>query len=163
VGTSHGRSGGLQSEINVTPLVDVVLVLLIIFMVIVPLTLRGYDVDIPGEASGAPPPERDEEQVLLSIEPEGCPVTEPPEAGLPRPCHVRVNDEEVAIEDLSRRVAEIFENRHGPDRVLFLAAHDSLNYEGVMRIVDVARSGVEDLRIGVVAERASSPGAEGRV
>ena len=48
MGFTTNGSGGFQSEINVTPLVDVVLVLLIIFMVIIPLTMRGYDVDIPG-------------------------------------------------------------------------------------------------------------------
>ena len=46
-----GSNGGIQSDINVTPLVDVVLVLLIIFIVMVPAMMHGYDVDVPGEAS----------------------------------------------------------------------------------------------------------------
>jgi len=147
-------SGGLQSEINVTPLVDVVLVLLIIFMVIVPLTLHGYDVDIPGESIVAEPVEPSHEQVVLVIDVNDCPIVEPPETeGLPGDCGVRVNDERLPVTQLASRVAELFATREGPDRVLFLAAGDSLNYEGVMRIVDLAKSEVEGLRIGLVTER----------
>ena len=54
---NRGDSGsGLQSEINITPLVDVVLVLLIIFMVVVPLLMQGYDVDIPRDFAAMPRP-----------------------------------------------------------------------------------------------------------
>jgi biopolymer transport protein ExbD len=147
-------TGGFQSEINVTPLVDVVLVLLIIFMVIVPLTLRGYDVDIPGESVPTPPDEPGAEQIVLGIDVSRCPVMEPPVSdGLPENCRVRINDEEVLVTDLANRISEIFATREPTDRVLFLVAQEQLNYEGVMRIVDIAKSGIEDLRIGLVAER----------
>jgi biopolymer transport protein ExbD len=145
------ESGAYNSEINVTPLVDVVLVLLIIFMMIVPLTLRGYDVDIPGEAVAAPPTERHVEQIVMEITVAACPVVEPPEtAGLPLDCTVLLNEEAVPVADLAQRVNQIFAGRAPSDAVLFLAADAQLNYEGVMRIVDVARSGVEELRIGLV-------------
>jgi len=148
-----GGSGDLHSEINVTPLVDVVLVLLIIFMVIVPLTLHGYDVDIPGESVSTPPAEPGEEQIVLGIDPTGCAMLEPPAGeGLAVGCHVRLNDEELPVTDLAARIGEIFAAREATDRVLFLAADDQLNYEGVMRIVDVAKSGVDGLRIGLVTE-----------
>lgn len=144
--------GGLQSEINVTPLVDVVLVLLILFMVIVPLTLRSYHVEVPGEqnteaaASEERPP-----QIVLSIDPATCPATQQPaSAGLPQGCQVLVNDEPLPVTSLAERMTEIFTERSPKDRVLFLAAHDQLNYEAVMRIVDAARSDVEDLRIGLM-------------
>jgi biopolymer transport protein TolR len=145
----------LQSDINVTPLVDVVLVLLIIFMVIVPLTMRGYDVDIPGESSSVTvSAEPAKEQMVLAIEIDNCPVMQPPQGdGLPADCRVRVNDEVVQVTDLSDHVAEVFADRVGSDRVLFLAAEEDLNYEGVMRILGLARSGAEDLRIGFVTER----------
>ena len=150
--TMNGNdSGTYNSEINVTPLVDVVLVLLIIFMMIVPLTLRGYDVDIPGQAAVAPPAERHVEQIVLEITVAACPVIEPPEtAGLPLDCTVLLNKEAVPVAGLAQRVNEIFAGRAPSDSVLFLAADARLNYEGVMRIVDVARSGVADLRIGLV-------------
>jgi biopolymer transport protein ExbD len=150
----NGGSDGLHSEINITPLVDVVLVLLIIFMVIVPLTLHGYDVDIPGESIVTEPVEPSHEQIVLAIDVNDCPVVDPPETeGLPGDCRVRVNDEQLPVTQLAGRVAELFATREGPDRVLFLAAGDPLNYEGVMRIVDVAKSEVEGLRIGLVTER----------
>jgi len=148
-----GGSGGLQSEINVTPLVDVVLVLLIIFMVIIPLTMRGYDIDIPGESNEAAPVASDVEQIVLGIDVEICPMTAPPASdGLPGNCRVRLNDESLPVADLAGRVTEIFEVRQPIDRVLFLAANEELNYEGVMRIVDVARSGAKGLRIGLITE-----------
>jgi len=157
VAMNTGNGSGLQSDINVTPLVDVVLVLLIIFMVIVPLTMRGYDVAIPGESSTTAAPADPPEQIVLAIEVAGCPMTEPPPgAGLPAGCRVRINDDVIAVTDLSTRVAEIFSGRAAADRVLFLAAAEPLNYEGVMRILDLARSGVDDLRIGFVTERAAA-------
>jgi biopolymer transport protein ExbD len=148
---SGSGPGGLQFEINVTPLVDVVLVLLIIFMVIVPLTLRGYDVDIAGRAieTAAPPPRR--EQVVLGIDVAACPLVQPPgRAGLPRDCRVRVNDALIPVTALGPRIAEIFASRRPEDRVLFLDVQEQLNYEGVMRVIDLARSGVPGLRIGLV-------------
>jgi biopolymer transport protein TolR len=149
-----GGGGGFHSEINVTPLVDVVLVLLIIFMVIIPMTLHGYDVDIPGEAVASVTPEPSADQIVLGIGPEDCPVFEPPESvGLPDDCRVRLNDESIPVADLALRVGELFESREPTDRVLFLAARDELNYEAVMRIVDVAKSGARGLRIGLVTER----------
>jgi len=150
-----GGGVDLRSEINVTPLVDVVLVLLIIFMVIIPLTMRGYDVDIPGESVETTALEPSREQVVLAIDLSACPVIEPPASpGLPEDCRVRINDEHVAVPDLPRRIAEIFSTREPAERVLFLAAEERLNYEAVMRIVDAAESGVPDLRIGLVTKRA---------
>lgn len=154
--STNNDPGEFQSEINVTPLVDVVLVLLIIFMVIVPLTMRGYDVDIPGEAVTVSPAELTVEQIVLGIELRDCPVTEvPAAAGLPGNCTVRLNDEVLPVTELASRVGELYSDRAPADRVLFLAAHQRLNYEGVMRIVDLAKSGIDGLRIGLVAEQRS--------
>ena len=138
----------LQSEINITPLVDVVLVLLIIFMVVVPLALQGYDVDIPRTTAVAAPAQSELAQVILSIEPTACRILDKPAGeGLPADCHVTLADQEIPVADLPARVAEVLGARPAFDRVLFLAADDRVNYEGVMRIVDLAKSGVDDLTI----------------
>jgi len=83
---SNDSASSLQSEINITPLVDVVLVLLIIFMVVVPLLMEGYDVDIP-RASADTSAQVAESQLILSIGPAGCPMLGPPAGeGVPKDC-----------------------------------------------------------------------------
>jgi biopolymer transport protein ExbD len=136
----------LQSEINVTPLVDVVLVLLIIFMVVVPLLMQGYDVKIPKTSTNATPAQ--ESRLILSISPTACRILGPP-AGerLPTDCRVTLGDQTIAATELPARVGEILGSRPTEKRVLFLAADDRLNYEGVLRILDLAKSGVEDLKV----------------
>jgi biopolymer transport protein ExbD len=142
---------GLQSEINVTPLVDVVLVLLIIFMVVVPLMLEGYDVDTPRTSSQPAAAKTEESQVILRIDPASCGMVEPPAGeGVPASCRVSLADREIPAAELPKRLAEILGGRPRDQRVLFVAADDRLNYEGVLRIVDLAKSGVADLKIGVI-------------
>jgi biopolymer transport protein TolR len=149
----RGSTGtDLQSEINVTPLVDVVLVLLIIFMVVVPLMLKGYDVDTPPTSAAAAPAQAEELQVVLSIGPTACPIVEPPAGeGIPAGCRVTLADREIPASELPARVKEILGARPPDKRVLFLAADDRLNYEGVLRIVDLAKSGVDDVTIEIVS------------
>src|SRR5215471_19441180 len=142
----------LQSEINITPLVDVVLVLLIIFMVVVPLLLQGYDVDIPRTSADTVPAETADLQVVLSIEPTNCRLLEQPAGeGVPAGCQVALNEQLIPATDLPARLAELLGGRPAEQRVLFLAADDRLNYEGLLRIIDLAKSGVEDLKIEFVA------------
>jgi biopolymer transport protein TolR len=139
---------GLQSEINVTPLVDVVLVLLIIFMVIVPLLMQGYDVNIPKTSTNAVPAQAQESRLILIISPAGCRILGPSAGeGLPADCRVTLGDQTIAATELPARVGEILGSRPTEKRVLFLAADDRMNYEGVLRILDLAKSGVEDLKV----------------
>jgi biopolymer transport protein ExbD len=147
-----GSGSSLQSEINITPLVDVVLVLLIIFMVVVPLLLEGYDVDIPRTATEALPLQVEESQVILSVVPTACAILGPPAGeGLPAECRVTLADQEIPAAELSGRVTEILGVRPSEKRVLFLAIDDRLNYEGVLRILDLAKTGVPDLKIQFIA------------
>src|SRR5262245_1420132 len=142
----------LQSEINITPLVDVVLVLLIIFMVVVPLLMQGYDVDIPRASADIKPAQAVKSQLILKILPTACPILEPPAGeGLPADCFVALNDEKIPAAELPARVTETLGGRPSEQHVLFLAADDGLNYEGVLRIIDLAKSGVEDLKIEFIA------------
>jgi biopolymer transport protein ExbD len=146
-----GQGSELQSEINITPLVDVVLVLLIIFMVVVPLLLKGYDVGIPKASAEMAPAEADASQVVLKIGSDTCPVFAPPAGpGLPGNCRVTLDDQILSTADLPASVAQTLGGRPADQRVLFLAADEQLNYEAVLRIVDLAKSGADDVRIEFV-------------
>jgi len=149
----RGTSGtDLQSEINVTPLVDVVLVLLIIFMVVVPLLLKGYDVGMPRMSADAQPAQTEELQLILRVGPTACPILEPPAGeGLPANCRVTLDEHEIPAAELPSRVATLLGSQPADKRVLFLAADDRMNYEGVLRIVDLAKSSVDNLSIEFIA------------
>src|SRR5262245_1464677 len=101
---NRGDSGSsLQSEINITPLVDVVLVLLIIFMVVVPLLMQGYDVNMPKTSTNAVPAQSQESRLILSISPATCRILGPPAGeGLPTDCRVTLGDQKVAATEIGR-------------------------------------------------------------
>jgi biopolymer transport protein TolR len=126
------RFGAAMAEINVTPLVDVVLVLLIIFMVTAPLMQRGIDVDLPRTVAQT---SEQEDRIVVSVGKDG---------------KIFLGDVQVPIEDLSdqikRRVGE-----HQNQKAVFLRGDKSLRYEIIMQVMDeMKRSGVPT--IGLVTE-----------
>ena len=142
----------LQSDINITPLVDVVLVLLIIFMVVVPLLMEGYDVEIPRASADSSTAQVEEKQLIMSIGSQDCPILTPPSAeGIPKDCQITLADQKIPAAELPTRVAALLGGRPPEQRALFLAVDDRLNYEGLLRIIDLAKSGVDDLKIEFIA------------
>ncbi len=142
-----------KTSINIAPLVDVVLVLLIIFIVIVPALRTGFDVQLPPEPQGPPP--RPAPSIVLGIDGTGCPAARSVlgPGGLPADCRVTLNGDVLAAGALPARLADVFRPRAAGDRVLFVAAEDAVNYEAVVRLVDEAKRAVGgDLRIALASD-----------
>ena len=99
------------------------------------------------------PAQAEESQLILSIGSDGVPASSSRRQGRGsrRTVSVTLADQEIPAAELPARVAEILGGRPAEQRVLFLAADDRLNYEGVLRIIDLAKSGVEDLKIEFIA------------
>ena len=130
--------GGLdqqKSEINVTPLIDVLLVLLVLFMIITPLLTKAMDSDIPKKSDQPLPQAFSEKQLVLSITADG---------------RYFLNREELSLGHLGPRLRDVFVQRGG-GRVVFVNAEDTVPYGTVIQAMDLCRSaGAEN--IGVVTE-----------
>jgi biopolymer transport protein TolR len=129
---TFGSSNDLASEINVTPMIDVLLVLLIIFMVIVPAIPRG-------EAALAPHPSRGggrTDAVVLEVNP-----------GVGDALNIRINQQPVAQGELQSRLAAIYANR--AQRVLFVKGDGRLSFRQIAEVIDIGHAAGVD-RIGLL-------------
>lgn len=129
---TNGNRDGLMSEINVTPFVDVMLVLLIIFMVTAPMMIQGVDVDLPEASSG--PLKSEENELVVSIDKDN---------------KVYINDVSVDVAHLAEKMAKILENRKNRD--VFLRADKTIPYGVVVRVMsDLKWAGIE--KLGMLTE-----------
>ncbi len=127
----------LKADINVTPLVDVMLVLLVIFMVVAPMLRQQVPIELPLAEHSQQSPTTD--QVTLAAAADGA---------------LLLNDESVAEEKLATRLHDLYAARM--DKTIFLEADGSLPYSRVVRLMDLCRAaGVE--RIGVVTQKLKEP------
>lgn len=128
-----GGPGEYKSDINITPLVDIVLVLLIIFMVITPLLQMGYDVKVPPKATVDQPPSL-VDQVIVSLTAQN---------------QIYLNKQQVTAQQLAQQLGDILKNRR--DKTVFFSGDDGSIYGEVIKTMDIVRNaGAKN--IGIVLE-----------
>ena len=134
-----GGSGSTMSQINVTPLVDVVLVLLIIFMVITPVVQMGYLVKVPPKAPANVPPSAIQDQIILRLASNN---------------RVLINKEEMSMEQFPSRIREIL--RGNTSKMVFFSGARDVDYDTTLKFLDLANSsGAKN--IGIIVEDPTAP------
>ncbi len=137
-----GAKGGVKSDINVTPLVDVMLVLLIIMMLVAPMLQKGVDVKLPAAANTADKPETQEQTVVA--------VTADK--------RIFLNSVPVREDDLTQKVQEALENKK--EKIVLIKGDEDAPYSAIMATMDKLRAAQIE-NIGLITERKVSAGAAG--
>ena len=132
MGMAVGGAGGPKSDINMTPMIDVLLVLIIIFMVITPLTPKGLEALIPQPPPPGTPPASDIRTVVISINQDHS---------------MMINQDPITEADLQNRLVEIFKTR--AERVVFVKGDPNLEFNSVAKVIDIAHGAQID-KVGLM-------------
>ncbi len=119
---STGGGGGLTNDINVTPMIDVLLVLLIIFMMTIPMMRKAIDLQLPDPTPQNTPPGPPTPQIVLQVLPNGV---------------FKINSEDVTQAGLAQRLKDIYDQR--PEKIIFVKGDPAVKYQDVVLAMDAAR------------------------
>src|SRR5262245_42178042 len=136
-------TSGINSDINVTPCVDICLVLLIIFMVVTPLLSRTLDVSVPPKSESEAADVVTADQMILTIK---GPAESP---------RLLLNREEIVggLDGLRERMSELMKNRPAAQKVVFFQSDNEISYDYVVKVIDEMRGGGVE-KIGLVTDEA---------